>query len=173
MIGTNGIPNYLRLLSSDQMGGIIVKLGWQMATLPALLRAIFPTGSASAAILADGILLIAYVHRVRTLDLSDAFALTIAVTVLATPYLFLYDSTVLLIPVTVALAKYPRSSGTAWIVAAGYALLSTAILRCSLFGGYPYPLSLLGAPWAAVAVVALALVLGRGAATSDPRMITG
>lgn len=167
IVGVGGALAYARLLASGQMAGIVTELGWQMATIPSMLRLLWPGIGAIVVILVDGLVLGLYLHRVGRLDRDEAFALTIVVTVLLTPYLFLYDFGILLLPVAILLARRPRPPVTSWIVGVGYALLSTAVLRHVAFGGDPLPWSLLGAPWAVVALLVLGATLGWGSIGVD------
>lgn len=172
VLGPDAVPSYLSLLTSDQLGRMIASLNWQTNTLPGLARSALPGFASPLWELLDLAVLLAYLRAIRRLDLRRGFGLTVAVTVLLTPYLFLYDLSVLLVPAALLLGANRPIRRTVLVVGAIYALLSVSVLRHVIFGGLAWPWSLLDAPWPAVAIAALAFELGRSAgnsrANSDP-----
>jgi hypothetical protein len=166
LVGRAGLAAYAALLA----GGAYrphVRVE-KMLSLPALAQALLPVGRVAlvavtagiAAALAGSLALAARRAPPQPGRLPRLYALAVLSTVLASPHLFLYDGVVLIVPAAIGLEAAGDRPALPVAVAATYLLLWTTPLRQAAVLGRP-ALHLVGAPWAALGILALFLIARR------------
>jgi hypothetical protein len=168
---------YLALLTSDHYQiGLAGGLAWKMHSASAAVRSLLPPSGGpyvSALGLAAGAGLIAVaVHRQRRRcdqrAVSLAYALTVLVTALVNPHFFIYDCVLLWLPALVLLNEVPGRRAVKLSLAAAYALTLTASLRHAAVGEAAWPISLLGAQWTMLPLIALLCVTAERMRRDEP-----
>jgi hypothetical protein len=177
LIGLDGIPIYLRLLTSDlYVRGIAEPLNWNMQSLVAIVLSCSPRHLRLViygTFLMLGSLAAWFCCRSHSTDWlrqreHDArlFAGTILATALIDPHFFLYDCTILVLPALVLLAESRVAALTRTMVAAIYILtLFAPVLHKA--AAFPVPLNVIDTQWS-VAPIAVLLVI----AWRKPRLTT-
>lgn len=175
LVSPTGIQSYLALLTSREVDEVAVRpLGFKMLTLLAFCRAVLGSRGAPAASLlaiAFGIVLIAlYLGCARHPETRAArvkliYGMAILAGSLVNPHVFIYDGVVLVLPALLLLDHRPEAPSVRLALAAAYALTWTAALRGTLFRAAPWPLSILAAPWAVLALIWLLLIYHRALST--------
>jgi hypothetical protein len=157
-VGSEGLVRWVELLAGGAYREQI--RAEKMVSLPALARALLPATRFGAAVVGTAIAALvaaALVPAARRARLEHAWALGVVATLLASPHLFLYDCVLLFVPAAIFLDGTPARPAVPVAVAAVYVLLWTTPLRVALTLGRP-SLALVGAPWAALGLLALFLV---------------
>jgi hypothetical protein len=166
MLGSNGVGLYLRLLTSSTLREVIFSsLGWKMQSLLALTGSL--VGGISEPIVAVvtigiDLILLARLMQVasRVLSIPERFvqlyAVAIVIGSIVSPYFFLYDCVILLLPCVVFLNSAPKRPAVRLLIASSYVLTWTAPLRFLGFGRLPWPISVVAAPWTVLPLACLA-----------------
>jgi hypothetical protein len=164
MVGPDGIRSYLALITSESFQRGTQSMDWKMQSLAPLFHALFQGPAVSLAtpltLVVDAILL-AMFARMASQPCVGAprfvllFALSILTGALVSPYFFMYDCVILLVPSLVVLNEAASRPTIRFSLALAYVLAWTTLIRYSMFGSDPWPASLLAAPWAALALLAL------------------
>jgi hypothetical protein len=89
------------------------------------------------------------------------YALAIVGGVLITPYAFVYDGIILVIPAALAVKLMPESSTVRWSLVAAFVLLWTTLPRLRLFGASGGPRSILTLSLSPLALTVLAYAMTR------------
>jgi hypothetical protein len=158
-VGLDGLTAYVALLAGGAYRQQIRVE--KMVSLPALARTLLPAtrlgaalvGTAIAAALAAMLALAARKAPAQPARFRRLYAIAVVATLLASPHLFLYDCVLLFVPAAILLDAGDRDDVQATL-AILYLLLWTTPLRIALTLGRP-PLWLIGAPWAALGLLAM------------------
>jgi alpha-1,2-mannosyltransferase len=169
LVGPDGVRAYLHLLISPLYSqGIAGPLAWKMDSLLPLVRGLLPPHVGSLTPLVTALILVpvvvAFIRLAhRQADDKRAFillyGLTILLTAVASPHLFVYDCAILVIPVAVLLDESPVRPAVSLSLLAIYALTWSAALRHTTLGAAPWPVSALAASWTAIPILVLFWVL--------------
>jgi len=170
MVGPRGSRGYLALITSPSFQQGTEAVGWKMLSLEPLAHALFgglAVALATPVTLAiDAVLLAAFARTVlkspaHPRQTTLLFAMTILVGSVVSPYFFVYDGVVLLLPSVLLLDEATTNTTVRLSVVVGYVLTWTTLIRYSAFGHATWPGSLLAAPWTVVPLIALTVVAQR------------
>jgi hypothetical protein len=176
LVGFEGAQSYLALLNSDIIREGTADLSWKMVSLPALARDILSGPFLPfSMVTATAIDLFVLAHFVRaglssrggSADTPRLFALAVVSGALASPYLFVYDGTTLIVPALLLLNAKPDSVVLRMSLTATYILLWSAPIRNAAFGTSAWPIATIAAPWAACSIALMVWFAGHSA-LSEP-----
>jgi hypothetical protein len=147
--------------------GVQVGQTWKMQSVSALLTALgTPPALAYGVLVMGAVVLVLRVRRIRS-DTPQVWALTLLTTVVCSPHVMSYDL-VILLPVLTYLASRPTRAAVRLLSVATVVLLASVALRLPLSQLDPGHWVLLAAPWSALPLLGLWVVLLRsGSSTED------
>lgn len=181
MLGSNGVGSYLRLLTSSTLReAIFSSLGWKMQSLLALTGTLVGTISEPiVTVVTIGIDLILIARFIQVASgnfptperFAQIYAIAVVIGSIISPYFFLYDCVILLLPSVVFLNHAPKRPAVRLLLASTYVLMWTAPLRYLTFGQLPWPASVVAAPWSVLPSIGLAwlFIQSLSQAESAPR----
>ncbi len=165
-VGSGGVQSYVRVVTSDALRqAIFATLNWKMQSLLSLNEALMgqqPTAFVVGVTLAVDVLpMWFFVQAARTVannaqSFTLLYALAIVASAIVSPYFFMYDCVILLLPSVVLLDHSPKETRVRLSLTAVYALTWTAPLRYLVFGHLPWPGPLVSAPWTVLPLIFLA-----------------
>jgi hypothetical protein len=178
LAGSDGIQAYITLVTSDALREGISVLNWKMDSLVALARAVFggPVAFLGAPFTAViDIVVLALFFRAARRPTTDSrsfsliYALAVLAGVVASPYLFVYDCTILILPAMILLNEAPERLVIRLSIVAAYLFAWSAPLLHIAIGTNLWPLSTLAGPWAAVPIAILAFATRKIIERTGPR----
>jgi hypothetical protein len=170
LVGVDGWPAWLRALGSPlYQQQVQVGQTWKMQSLPALATALGAPAWSGYVGLGLGALVLAWWLRRRESDAS-VWAATVLTTLVCSPHVMQYDLVLLLPVVAYALGRLERASVRLLAVLLTV-LVGTIAVRASLaaLGGWWRPV---GAPWSALALFGIWLVVMRGSGEAAGPSVT-
>jgi hypothetical protein len=146
--------------------GVQVGQTWKMQSVSALLTSFgAPQALAYGVLVLGAVVLVHRVARTRS-DTAQVWALTLLTTVVCSPHVMSYDLVVLL-PVLTYLASGPTRAAVRLLSVVTVVLLASVALRLPLSQLDPGHWGLVAAPWSALPLLGLWMVLLRSASSTD------
>ena len=168
VVGVDGVVEWVTLPFSDLYRSLVQdEQAWRMQGLPSLVTAVAPDSLASAAealglvVAAALVLLFARTaFRAPSSAYAGVWAFACLTTVVAAPHLLEYDL-VFAVPALLYVLDRHDSARVRWALLALVVLTWSGFPRHDLLIGQPWPVTVLGVAWGAVALLVLWLVLWR------------
>ena len=183
VVGVDGVLEWAGLPFSDLYRSAVQSdQAWRMQGLPSLLVAIAPSAWSSIAndvgLLVGAVVVVLFVRTAfRALpSASDGvWAFALLTTVIASPHLLEYDL-VVVVPAVLYVLDRHDGSRVRWAILALVVLTWSGFPRHDVLAGFPWPVTVLGVAWGAVALAFLWVVLWRDlevGRTRVPAQVTG
>ena len=175
VVGVDGVLQWLALPFSDLYRSMVqVDQAWRMQGLPSLVAAIAPASWASVADAVGLVIALVVVllfartaFRAAPSAYAGVWAFACLTTVVAAPHLLEYDL-VFAVPALLYLLDRHDSPRVRWSLVALVVLTWSGFPRHDLLIGWPWPVTVLGAAWGAVALAVLWFTLWRALEPEQP-----
>jgi hypothetical protein len=169
VVGVDGVVEWATLPFSELYRSLVQdQQAWRMQGLPSLLQAVAPDALARPAealgLLLAALLVLAFVWtavRAPRSAYAGVWAFACLTTVVAAPHLLEYDL-VFAVPALLYVLDRYDSTRVRWALLALVVLTWSGFPRHDLLVGQPWPVTVLGVAWGAVALLVLWLVLRDG-----------